>query len=509
MAARKKQREQLRSDKPQIPNSKFQSSETENGHRGAWSLGLGTLLFPLLFGLFLGLTILKFGNPVILDAKISAPHDFAEAWGEAWPPHWAFWFLIPLALVGLCLAITGQPRWPGSRWLWILPLGWFGWQLVSATQTVDGILTTLTLLQLGGCVACYFLGAWLLGEPRRFNWLLIGLLAAFVICLVRATEQKLFEFPQGRQMMIDGERAGWTNFAPEVFAQLKMDGMIITTNGVDVANPLLLAKFEKGRVHGTLVYPNALAGVVLLLWPVTFALALTGTRRFRTVTRFAAIVLTLFLGLGSLFWTGSKSGWLIAVAMIAVCLFRLNWSARLKWGALVLLMVVGLTAFGLRFQKYFAAGATSVSARFDYWHAAVQNTREYPLFGSGPGTFQRPYALLKRPESEMARLTHNDYLEQFSDSGVIGGVSYAAWVGLLLWTLLRRVWRNADVIIFALAVGLLGWFLQGVSEFGLYVPALAWTAFALGGSLLKLTGVDPEIAIEQPSSLATKRHKNL
>ena len=399
-------------------------------------------------------------------------------------------------------AITVQPRWPGSRWLWLLPLVWFGWQLAAASRTVDASLTTLTLLHLGGCVACYFLGAWLLGGPRRFRWLLVGLLVAFVICLVRAVDQKLFEFPQGRQMMMDGERSGWTNFAPEVFAQLKSDGMIITTNGVDVANPLLLSKFEKGRVHGTLVYPNALAGVVLLLWPVTFALAVAGTRRFRPLTRVAAIALTLFLGLGSLFWTGSKSGWLIGLLLAAVWLFRLHWSVRWKWGALVLLTAVGLTVFGVRFQKYFAAGATSVSARFDYWQAAVQNTREHPLFGSGPGTFQRPYALLKRPESEMARLTHNDYLEQFSDSGIIGGVSYAAWVGLLLWTLLRRVWRDVDVIYFSVALGLLGWFCQGVSEFGLYVPALAWTAFALAGALLKLT-VNPKIP-ELANNRATK-----
>ncbi len=444
-------------------------------------------MFPLLFGLFLGLAILKFGNPVILDANVSAPRDFAETWGEAWPPHWAFWFLVPLTLVGVALALAGQPRWSGSRWLWILPLAWFGWQLAAAPQTVDGTLTTLTLLHFGGCVACYFLGAWLLGERRRFHFVLIGLLVAFVICLVRATEQKLFEFPQGRQMLVDGEQAGWTNFAPEVFARLKTEGMIIMTNGVDIANPLLLAKFEKGRVHGTMVYPNALAGVVLLLWPVTFALAVTGTRRFRKFTRVAAIALTLFLGLGSLFWTGSKSGWLISVLLAAVCLFRLNWPGRWKWGTLFFLVVASLTVFGVRFQKYFASGATSVSARFDYWHAAVQNTREQPLFGSGPGTFQRPYARLKRPESEMARLTHNDYLEQFSDSGIVGGLCYAAWVGLLLWTLLRRIWRTGEVVFFAAVLGLLGWFLQGASEFGLYVPALAWTAFALGGALLKLT----------------------
>ena len=87
----------------------------------------------------------------------------------------------------------------------------------------------------------------------------------------------------------------------------------------------------------------------------------------------------------------------------------------------------------------------------------------------------------------MARLTHNDYLEQFSDSGIIGGLSYALWIALLLATLARRVWGSSTPVVFAVGVGLLGFFLQGVSEFGLYVPALAWTAFALAGALLRLT----------------------
>ena len=54
---------------------------------------------------------------------------------------------------------------------------------------------------------------------------------------------------------------------------MKRDHVIITTNGVDVANPAILDKFAKGRVMGTLVYPNALAGLILLLLPVSLALA--------------------------------------------------------------------------------------------------------------------------------------------------------------------------------------------------------------------------------------------
>jgi hypothetical protein len=41
----------------------------------------------------------------------------------------------------------------------------------------------------------------------------------------------------------------------------------------------------------------------------------------------------------------------------------------------------------------------------------------------------------------------------------------------------------------AVFIGLLGWFTHGLAEFGLYIPASAWTAFTLAGALL--AGVMP------------------
>lgn len=88
----------------------------------------------------------------------------------------------------------------------------------------------------------------------------------------------------------------------------------------------------------------------------------------------------------------------------------------------------------------------------------------------------------------MARLAHNDYLEQFSDSGIAGGIFYAAWIFLALATIARRVWKSGNQITFAAFIGLFGWFAQGMGEFSLYIPALAWTAFTLLGCVLTLSG---------------------
>jgi hypothetical protein len=442
-------------------------------------------IFALFFGLFLGLAIWKFGNPVILDHKIIPPVLPAEWWADAWPPHWSSLILPPFVLAGGWLALSGKARWPGTRWLWLLPLLWFGWQLLSARHTVDAFLTVTTLWQFGGCVACYFIGALVLGRERALRWLLMGVLAAFTFCLVRAVDQKLFEFPVSRRMLLEGERTGWTNIPPEMLLEMKREGTVINTNGLDVANPAILARAAKGRVMGTLVYPNALAGLILMLLPVSLALAFNNTRQLKPPIRAAVISLTCLLGGLGLFWSGSKAGWLLALALASVWLLRLNWSPRLKWMMLTTVLLLGLAVFALRFHNYFAAGATSVGARFDYWRAAVQTTCNHPLFGTGPGTFQRPYEQIKSPEAEMARFAHNDYLEQFSDSGTIGGICYLAWIGLALLTVGQHAWRRGDYLQFSLFLGLLGWFVQGLVEFSLYVPALAWTAFTLLGCLLQ------------------------
>lgn len=118
----------------------------------------------------------------------------------------------------------------------------------------------------------------------------------------------------------------------------------------------------------------------------------------------------------------------------------------------------------------------------------MEITAKNPLFGTGPGTFLKPYEQIKAPGAEMARLTHNDYLEQFSDSGIIGGTAYMAWIVITLLTIGRRVWPSGDAVIFAIFLGVAAWFLQGLGEFSLYVPALAWTAFTMLGVLLAVTG---------------------
>jgi O-Antigen ligase len=467
-------------------------------------------LYALAFGLFLGLCILKFGNPVILDEKILPPANLSEFWHDAWPTHWANWIFFPLAAVGAlvwCTSASGaatfsvlgsRPKNKNqarvgvhplgcSRYLIILPLLWLGWQFVSATRTVDANLTATTLWQFSGCVASFFIGVLIINTPRRFNFLLAGIFVALAICLISAIRQRI-EFPQDAKFLLEGQRAGWTNMPPQTVLEMKRDQTIVTTNGVDIVNPMILAKFQKNRVMGTMVYPNALAEIILLLFPIAFVLVLNETQKLRPVVRGAAVAVSVALAAAAFFWSGSKFGWLIAIAIGALYLFRLSWPLKFKITALVLVAVLGIGVFAIRFHHYFANGATSAVARLDYWRAAVQTTASHPALGTGPGTFQRPYAKLKSPDAEMARLAHNDYLEQFSDSGVPAGIFFCGWVAVALTVIARNDWKSQDPVKFALFLGLLGWFIQELGEFGLYIPASAWTAFTLLGIGLSTAG---------------------
>jgi hypothetical protein len=435
--------------------------------------------FALAFGLFLGLCIWKFGNPVILDHNVPPPATASDFLSDSWPPHWSGWMLLPFIVVGALY----QGKASSSKWLVLLPFGWLFWQMFSFSYSVDPNLSKPTLWQLFGCFACYLLGLRVLVNRRVLLWLLAGILAAFTFSLVRGVDQRLFEFPVNHQMLVEGERNGWTNFPPENIVEMKQEGIIITTNGVDVANPVVLTKFANARVNGTMVYPNALAGLIILLLPVALVLAFVATRSLKPPIRLAVIGLAIFLGVATFVWTGSKLGWLIGLLVVGLFVFRLDWPVKFKVLAVAVVLILGLGVFAIRFHHYFAAGATSVSARFDYWRAALQTTATHPLFGTGPGTFQRPYAQLKSPDAEMARLTHNDYLEQFSDSGIIGGLLYSAWIILALALIGRKLWHHNDPLLFAIFAGLVGWFAQGLGEFSLYIPALAWTAFTLLGCL--------------------------
>jgi hypothetical protein len=422
------------------------------------------------FGAFLGLAVVKFGNPVILDHLVGTPETGLELVFSTWPCRWAF------SLFFGTFAILGWTFLGITLWLFRAPLfralrpdqfdrttvvtvaclfGWYGWQWVALMDTVDTTLSAITVSQFSVCLICFLFGIAVVARLPNVRPLIWGLLVGLTITLWAGMDQK--------------------------FGGLEATRRMIYEQGVEYPEEFL-KRISTGRVFGTQFYPNSFAGIILLLSPLSLTFISNLTARFGNIAWGLAVGLLGYSSAACLYWSGSKSGWLIAAALVLLAVLRLPVAGRRKGLVVVIVVVVAAGAFGVRYASYFQRGATSVVARLDYWNAAIKVVRQDPLTGSGPGTFQVRYAVLKAPDSEMARLVHNDYLQQASDSGLPGLLFYT---GLFLTAIWRaRCHGLADPLRFSVWLGIVAWAAQNAVEFGLYIPASAWPAFTLTGWLV-------------------------
>ena len=454
-------------------------------------------VFLILTGVWLFTALFLFGNPVILDYL--HPPKFVllgeENRSNARP------YLGILAVLGLA-CVLGFSRLPKPRlrlptsvprWLAWLPAAWLGWQLLSLLETENPVTSQATVIHFASCLAAFYLGLFVLGRMRLAKLALWGAALGLLLNLADACVEKFGGLEQTRDSIIAEIESGKLDpekvsakarestgaIPPEIEKQI---AMLPRETAAKVRQlPLELVKrMYSTRLYGHMFYPNALAGVILLLLPVSLALLLGQTRWGRL--RIALALGLAVVGLACLYWSGSKAGWLIAVVLLGAWFLHWPLSNKLKLGLAGAAMMLGLVGFAVKYADYFDRGATSVGARFGYWRAAAQTAMEEPLLGTGPGTFQLAYKRHRAPDAEPTRLTHNDYLQQASDSGWPGFALYAAFVGWAVWLLARR--RMDDPVRMAARLGLLAWVLQGFVEFGLYIPALAWPAWLMLGWLL-------------------------
>ena len=495
-------------------------------------------VFLILTGVWLFTALFLFGNPVILDylhpikeqknpvlnAMLQGEQNIGLSPKEN--------YQLVLATLGLVCVLgfsrLAKPklRLPDGlpKWLAWLPLAWFGWQVLSLLQDADQAMSMATVIHFASCLAAFYLGLLVLARMRLAKLALWGAALGLILNLVNACQEQFGGLELTRNSIIErlvtpSVLENWLEFRyttldhPEKSPSQPGDEGKTIPEEIEQQIALLspepamkvrqlpveyIKRMYSTRLYGHMFYPNALAGVILLLLPVSLALLL-GQGRW-LVPRYAIALGLAAVGLACLYWSGSKAGWLIALVLLGAWFLHLPLSGKLKLGLAGAALVLGLAGFALKYGDYFDRGATSVGARFGYWQAAVQTAMEEPLLGTGPGTFQLAYkqhralelieaikkgdieAVKKASDAEPTRLAHNDYLQQASDSGWPGFVLYAAFIGGAAWVLARR--RLDDPLLVAVRLGLLAWLLQGFVEFGLYIPALAWPAWLMLGWLL-------------------------
>jgi hypothetical protein len=302
-----------------------------------------------LFGLWLGLALLKFGNPPIFAEQIATPASLLQFILDPWPLTWAY------VLSGIVFALTiGKWRWSATspKWIVALPATWFLWQLVSALWSVDSSLTAQTLPHFLFVSGAFYFGFAVLANLGDLRLFWIFFLGAVVLVIVAGCYQHFIGLEETRRYFIAYELPKYPNGPP----------------------PELVKKLASNRIYSTLFYPNTFAAALILGLPILA----TKISLSPYATRSARLFLVSILGVAGvlcLFWSGSKAGWLIALIMAVFALFRMQFSRGIKLFLLIVICLAGTSGFVWRYSSYLKRGATSATARLDYWRAAARGFR--------------------------------------------------------------------------------------------------------------------------------------
>lgn len=230
----------------------------------------------------------------------------------------------------------------------------------------------------------------------------------------------------------------------------------------------------------------ALVAAVILLWP--YMLSKTETR-LQTVTLTAGLLLGVMYKLCVIPYYPEKVGFdfdlrlsngkeilIMLFFVIAARVLLQFYNDRIKGKWLVPVVYGSVLLFGLMIAYYFRynfipaddspdlfielsdllkgnLSLRSGTNRMANWYYSMRIFKEYPVFGSGPGTFYRAFTEYSLSDYQQAAhtlkwvdLAHNDYVQYLCTTGIVGLLTYLGLIGTVIFRAVRRMGKNPRIL---------------------------------------------------------------
>jgi len=245
-----------------------------------------------------------------------------------------------------------------------------------------------------------------------------------------------------------------------------------------------------GVPFGPYVNRNHFAGFAELVIPIALVPLVLG--KVRRERRFAVVVFAL-LPIVALFLAASRGGIVsfaaeIAVLALLLALRRAGGRHVLAGGVVLLLAFMLVSWLGVRqilerfssMQSLEVTGGKRASMRHDSWHIF----RDHPWTGTGLGTLPIVFpAYESLYDAKFVNHAHNDYLEMLADTGLIGALCCASFLGLLFFTSLKQLLVSDKSFAAALhlsgLVACCGFLVHSLVDFNLHMPGNALLFFLM------------------------------
>jgi len=223
-----------------------------------------------------------------------------------------------------------------------------------------------------------------------------------------------------------------------------------------------------------------------------------------------AAILTLVsvvIGVG-LFFSRSRSGILIFFLTVFLMAIALSAGGRGVSGergrgqrarrairTITLAVLFTVVIIGVRpiIERFSLEGIRS-EARPVFYRLTMEMVRNFPLFGTGPGTYVYAYTMFEKKDlGGVLEHAHNDYLEVLAESGIAGGGCLILLAfGALGFVFVKWMGRRDDFvrgIVLGCLAGVAAILLHSLADFSLRMPANAVYCVTLYALALRTVGL--------------------
>jgi O-antigen ligase len=244
-----------------------------------------------------------------------------------------------------------------------------------------------------------------------------------------------------------------------------------------------------GIPFGPYVNRNHFAGFAEMIIPMALVPLVLGKVRRERLFLVALFALVLIV---ALLLSASRGG-IISFAVQMVILFLLLLVRRIRsrhvlvGGLVVLCAVMAVSWIGVQQVLQRFSGMQTMEVSGGKRAAILQDTwrlfLDHPLLGTGLGTFETvfpPYDSLY--DGKIVNHAHNDYVEALAETGIVGGLCCAWFVGLVLLNSLKG-WAELGTSFGATLnlsglIACSGILVHSLTDFNLHIPANALLFFA-------------------------------
>jgi len=245
------------------------------------------------------------------------------------------------------------------------------------------------------------------------------------------------------------------------------------------------------RLTGTFGNADHLAGYMEMALPLVLGLFLTG---FLGTKRFLLVCLT-FLLLTALILSLSRGGWFASITGLTLMAAFLLFDRHFKRKRLVLaiigvtlaaaFIVLSTTPVVERILTLTEKDAdTNLYSRLLGWRGTIKMIEDYPLLGTGPGTYATVFNQYQPPGLASRRFTaHNDYLHFIAEIG-LPIMFVMVWMILSLYRKGFRKLKNPSRLVRGITLGAMSGItailVHSFGDFNLHIPcnAIVFTVLA-------------------------------